>query len=82
MERQMFDVTDFTKVCQFINCRSQEEFIKMYIECNMQSANVAPAYAMEKFTVARSSFINWWCNIDTYNQEKIINYVKQFYKGY
>jgi hypothetical protein len=82
MEKQMFTTTDFTNLCQFINCRSQEEFIKMYIECNMQSANVTPAYAMEKFEIARSSFINWWCNIDPSNQEKIIAYIKAFYQKY
>ena len=79
MEKQLFTTTDFTMVCQFINCRSQEDFIKMYIECNMQSPNIEPAYAKEKFRYARSSFINWWCNIDGYNQEKIIKYIKAFY---
>jgi hypothetical protein len=51
----------------------------MYIECDMQSKNIEPAYAKEKFQIARSSFINWWCNIDGYNQEKIIKYIKAFY---
>lgn len=79
MEKQLFSVADFAMVCQFINCRSQEDFIKMYIDCDMQSKNIEPAYAKEKFQIARSSFINWWCNIDGYNQEKIIKYIKAFY---
>jgi hypothetical protein len=37
------------------------------------------SYAKEKFTLAKTNFITWWCNIDPENQEKILIYIKKFY---
>ena len=70
-----FTVNDFTLVCQFIACRSEIDFMKMYDTIGF----IGVVYAKEKFEIARKNFINWWCNLDASAQEKIVNYVKNFY---
>jgi hypothetical protein len=70
-----FTVNDFTLVCQFISCRSEIDFMKMYDSIGF----IGVAYAKEKCDLARRNFINWWCNLDPEAQENIIKYVKVFY---
>jgi hypothetical protein len=71
-----FKAQDFNLVCQFIACRTEEDFIKMYYAT---IGFIGISYAKEKFTIAKTNFITWWCNIDPENQEKILIYIKKFY---
>jgi hypothetical protein len=70
-----FTVNDFTLVCQFIACRGEIDFMKMYDTIGF----IGIGYAKEKYGIACKNFINWWCNLDSEVQEKIVNYVKNFY---
>ena len=72
-----FEIVDFTNVCKFISCRSFEEFAKMYSTIGF----IGISYAKEKYETARYNFINWWCNLDIESQEKLLAYVKDFYKA-
>ena len=72
---EKFEVSDFTLVCQFISCRSEIDFMKMYDTIGF----IGVVYAKEKFEIARFNFTNWWCNLDPEAQVKIVKYVKAFY---
>ncbi len=71
----LFSVNEFTNVCKFVSCRGFEEFAKMYEEIGF----IGKSYAEEKYEKAVKNFSNWWCDLDSYTQEKIISYIKNFY---
>lgn len=70
-----FSVNEFTNVCKFITCRGLDEFAKMYEAIGF----FGKSYAEEKYNRAISNFSYWWCDLDSYTQQKIVEYVKDFY---
>lgn len=75
MNNALFSVNEFTNVCKFIACRGFDEFTKMYEVIGF----FGKRYAEEKYNRAISNFSSWWCDLDTYTQQKIVEYVKDFY---
>lgn len=72
-----FSVIDFTNVCKFVSCRGLEEFVKMYDAIGF----IGRSYATEKYNLAIGNFSYWWCDLDSYNQEKITTYIRNFYNN-
>ena len=73
----LFSVNEFTNVCKFVGCRGPEEFVKMYDSIGF----IGRSYATEKYNLAIGNFSYWWCDLDSYTQEKIISYIKNFYSN-
>lgn len=73
-----FTSAEFNNVILFVWNRSQNEFNKMYSSIGLNGS----AYAKDKYNIARTNFAGWWMSLDTYYQEKIIVYVKNYYEQY
>lgn len=72
-----FTPEDFALVCKFLQLENKVAFAKMYDTIGL----IGICYAITQYEYAKTNFFEWYCGLNADLKEKILLYVKEYYKA-